>query len=313
MLKKIKLLLLLFILSLFLLNSCSIKKEKIFKESFAFNTFYSIIAYDYDNKENAIKTLNNTIKMINDYELLFSKTNKDSELYKINHLELDLENASEELKNLINISFLYKEQTSNAFDITIGSLIDLWDINNRKTLPSNKDIENSRNIIQYDLGGIAKGYVSEKIKEYLIENNIYSCIINFGGNVVCIGSKENNQDFIIGIKMPFDESKIIDTIKVKNQSVVTAGIYERYFKIDGDDKIYHHIIDPSTSYPVDNNLYSVTICMDNAMIADVLSTTCIIKGLEESNSFLNNFSKKNNINIIAIFIDKKLNIIKEEY
>ena len=95
-----------------------------------------------------------------------------------------------------------------------------------------------------------------------------------------LGGKPDGSSFRIGLQKPFSQSgEILGILPVSDQSIVTSGNYERYFKKDG--VLYHHILDPSTGYPVQNNLYQVTIISDQSVDGDALSTTCYALGLEE--------------------------------
>ena len=152
--------------------------------------------------------------------------------------------------------------------------------------------------MEIDLGGIAKGYAADKIAEYLKEENVESAIINLGGNVYALGEKDKNTAFKVGIQDPTNErGNSIGSINVSNESVVTSGIYERYIKKDG--VIYHHMIDPSTGYPFDNNLSSVTIVSSSSIIGDGLSTTTFGLGLEKGMKLIESID-----NTDAIFITK---------
>ena len=84
-------------------------------------------------------------------------------------------------------------------------------------------------------------------------------------------------------------------LKVANKSVVTTGIYQRYFEADG--KIYHHILDPRTGYPCENTLYSDTIITDSSLTADALSTVCYLMGYEAANDLIDQLE-----NVDALFI-----------
>ena len=98
-------------------------------------------------------------------------------------------------------------------------------------------------------------------------------LLNLGGNVLTIGSRPDGSDWSIGIQKPFDDNDpIIDVVKVKDQTVVSSGIYERYFKQDG--VIYHHILDPDT------------IICDSSLTGDALSTTCMTLGYEKANDLI---------------------------
>ena len=111
-----------------------------------------------------------------------------------------------------------------------------------------------------DLGGIAKGYIADQMKAYLNSQGITSGLIDLGGNILALGPKEHQDtaSYTIGIQKPFaDDGDPIAAIEVTDQSVVTSGIYQRYFESDG--VLYHHILDTATGYPCDNGLASVTI------------------------------------------------------
>ena len=111
-------------------------------------------------------------------------------------------------------------------------------------------------------------------------------LINLGGNVLALGTKLDGSDYNIGIQKPFDESgEPITSVKISDQSVVTSGIYQRYFQQDG--KLYHHILDPKTGYPCENSLYSVSIITDSSLTADALSTTCFLLGYEKGMELIN--------------------------
>ena len=121
-------------------------------------------------------------------------------------------------------------------------------------------------------------------------------IINLGGNVLTIGTKTDGSDYNIGIQKPFDKSgQPITSVKVSDKSVVTTGTYQRYF--EKNNKIYHHIIDPTTGYPCENNLSSVTIITNSSLTADALSTTCFLLGYEDGMKLVNLLD-----NVDAVFI-----------
>ena len=121
-------------------------------------------------------------------------------------------------------------------------------------------------------------------------------MINLGGNVLTIGGKPDDTPFHIGIQKPFaEQNETITSIPVTDRSVVSSGVYERYFKKDG--KIYHHLLDSATGYPKENNLLSVTILSDSSADGDALSTTCFTLGLEKGMELINRLD-----NVDAIFV-----------
>ncbi|MCM1086835.1 MAG: FAD:protein FMN transferase [Muribaculaceae bacterium] len=146
------------------------------------------------------------------------------------------------------------------------------------------------------LGFIAKGFIADKIKEYLLSQQVKSAIINLGGNLLAVGSKPDGTPFQFGIQKPFDsQGTPIDVLSVSDKSLVSSGIYERYFY--QDNTLYHHILNSDTGYPIQNHLLSVTILSDSSMIGDALSTSCFVLGLEEGMALIESLEE-----VEAVFI-----------
>ena len=150
-----------------------------------------------------------------------------------------------------------------------------------------KNIELKENEVSFakegmgiELGAIAKGYIADRVKDYLLDNGVKSAMINLGGNVLCVGNKPDGTPFNVGIQMPYaDRNETIAAMQISDLSVVSSGIYERFFELDG--KNYHHILDPKTGYPVESDLISVTIISPLSVDGDGLSTTTFALGLEK--------------------------------
>lgn len=105
-------------------------------------------------------------------------------------------------------------------------------------------------------------------------------MINLGGNVLTLGDKPDGSNYNIGIQKPFsDDGTAIASVEVSDETVVSSGVYERYFYVG--DNFYHHILNPKTGYPYDNNLLGVTIICPKSVDGDGLSTTCFALGLED--------------------------------
>lgn len=305
MYKKLISLCFILLLSFGLFTGCG---EPISKSGFYFDTVITVTLYD-SSKEHVLEGCFDLAKQ---YENYFSNTLPDSDISKINQAKGAPVTVHEETVELLEKGISYGNLSDGAFDITIGELSDLWDISLKALLeetdasmiPSETEIAEALATVDYtcikingnevsltnpdariDLGGIAKGYIADKMKEYLLEQGVESALINLGGNVLTVGAKPDGSPFTIGVQYPFkDDGSSIASVQVTDETVVSSGIYERYFKVD--DTLYHHILDPHTGYPYSNNLLGVTIVTKNSVDGDALSTICFALGLEKGMDFI---------------------------
>ena len=134
-----------------------------------------------------------------------------------------------------------------------------------------------------DLGGIGKGYAGQRVHDILAENGVSSALMELGGNICLLGTKPDGSLWRVAIMSPFDTSDRVGVIEAKDVSIVTSGGYQRYFEEDGTT--YHHIIDPSTGFPADSGLMSVTIVCSDGLLADALSTALFVMGEDEACRF----------------------------
>lgn len=159
--------------------------------------------------------------------------------------------------------------------------------------------------MEIDLGAIAKGYIADVVRQFLYQHHVYHALINLGGNVLALGRPQNGGQagWAVGLQKPFgDNGELIGVIHVANKSVVTSGIYERYFECDG--RLYHHILDPKTGYPLDNELLSVTIISDASIDGDIYTTLIYGLGVEKGMAYLSRLP-----HIDAIFVTKDRRVI----
>ena len=290
-------------------NTATDSQEPISATAIKLNTAVTVTIYDSNDRDLLTECMN----LCDKYENVFSRTASDSELYKLNHRTLtpmegteDTYQVSDSLAELISKGLDYSELSKGAFDIAIEPLTSLWDFTAENpqvpkdsliqaALPKcdyhNISVDKDKNEITLktddtaiELGAIAKGYIADRLKDYLVSQNVKSAIINLGGNVLCIGEKPDNSAFKIGIQKPFaDRSETIAVMDIKDKSAVSSGIYERCFEQDGT--LYHHLLNPETGYPYDNGLIAVTIISDKSVDGDALSTTCFALGLEDGMKF----------------------------
>lgn len=284
--------------SAFLLPACSAPPES---ESLVMNGMYFDTVVQIEAWGATEEIMDHCEELCGHYEQLFSPTIETSEVSEINRAQGAPVEVSEETAELIRKGIEYGDLSGGLFDITIASASSLWDFtgNDELTLPDASALAEAVSHIDYhcievngttvtltdpeaqiDLGGIAKGYIADRIKEYLESEGVEHALINLGGNMLALGGRYDGSPFRIGLQEPFaDTGSVLDVLDVTDQSVVSSGNYERYFEKDG--VIYHHILDPDTGYPIQNNLDQVTIISDASVDGDALSTTCYALGLEK--------------------------------
>ncbi len=150
-----------------------------------------------------------------------------------------------------------------------------------------------------DPGAIGKGYIADKMKEYIVSKGVKSAIINLGGNVLTVGNSVEKRPFKIGVRKPFaDETDMATAVEADDCSVVSSGSYERYFVENG--RLYYHILDSKTGYPAEGGLSGTTIISKKSVDGDALSTCCFILGYEKSEELLKAVTDEE---IKAIFIE----------
>lgn len=276
------------------------KQTPISVQELHLNTLVTVTLYGTDRTE----LLDGAMQLCDHYEKLFSRTLPESEIYRLNHGEIS--EVSSETADLIRTGLSYGELSDGAFDISIEPVSSLWDFTSGSgRIPGQKELDAAIALVDYrkvhvdgqtvtfdtpgmglDLGAIAKGYIADRIKDYLKKEGIRHALINLGGNVLCLGSRPDGTDFRIGVQKPFGETTETLTIcPICDQSLVSSGTYERFFRKDGH--LYHHILNPRTGYPYDNGLTAVTIRSDSSLTGDALSTTVFALGEEKGLELLN--------------------------
>ena len=264
-----------------------------------------------DISEEAEAAIDGSFELCSDLESKLSRTRKDSDVSRINSAKGEWTEVSAETIEIIQKGMEYSYTSDGDFDITVGGVTKQWDfhaaegeakvpdkgalaeavkhINYRNLAIEGNRVKLTDPETEIDLGGIAKGYIGDRMTEFLESKGVVSAVINLGGNVICIGGKTDNDDFVIGVEAPFsDRSEIIGKVNARDKTLVTSGIYERRIEVDG--KTYHHILDTKTGWPVETDLDAVTLIADKGRSADIdaLSTTCLIKGAEEGMELIEN-------------------------
>lgn len=281
---------------LLLCSGCSAEKElsKVTEVGFYLDTVITLTAYTEDSQ-----VLKDALEECGRYEKLLSRTIEGSDVWRINHAGGEPVEVSDDTIAILQCARRISEMSGGAFDITIAPVSTLWDFTSgNAVLPDAEAIARAAELVDQtlmeidgntvrlpegmmiDLGGIAKGYIADKVKATLEERGVKHAILSFGGNVVGIGVKPDGNDWKVGIQ-DIDKKTGEYMLVARNTggSTVTSGIYERGFDLDGVR--YHHLLSSETGWPVQNELASVTIFSESSMEGDALSTTAFVLGTAE--------------------------------
>lgn len=288
-------------------------------DGYSLNTYVSVTLYGCGSQRIA----DEAVRLCGYYEEIFSRTSPTSRLYALNERgSLDVEDVEDGLlADVVEKSLEYGDMTGGALDITVEPLTSLWDFGAEdNSVPGQDKIEDALECVDYrrveadgekielngarlDLGAVAKGYIADRIKEYLVGEGVDSALIYLGGNILCIGCKPDDKDFVVGIQRPFGGTDdVICAVRASGLSVVTSGVYERFFY--EDNVLYHHILNPDTGFPCDNGLLSVTIIAEDSMLCDALSTACFVMGLDKAMELVDRL-----FGVYAVFVDENYNVV----
>lgn len=233
-------------------------------------------------------------------ECEISKNRDESDIYIFNTSVESVE-LGEDPKELITRILELCVSTDGAYDPTVATLTELWDITGKARVPSQSEIAEAllhvgyetltleENVltkadreVKLDLGGAGKGYACEQVIDILSESGGYG-LVSFGSSIGVYGEKPEGEAWNIAITDPYEPSSAIGYVTIYGGYISVSGDYERYAEIDGVR--YSHIIDPETGYPVSNGVHSAVIYSDDAVVGDILSTALMVAGEEEIEQF----------------------------
>lgn len=317
---------------------CAVKQETLWQHTdIAMGTIIQQYIYTSDETV-ARETFLQIMEAVNSLEEeMLSRRKESSEVAKLNAMAgtgqaLEL---SSQLTDILGQCMSVWEKSEGTFDVTIGSVIRLWNIDSwaageqegdfklpetslltealahsgtdkiaeqykkdKSTLTGNNVPENGIMTLslpagmQLDLGAVGKGIALSEIHEILkAQSEISAAVISAGGSILVYGNKPDGSNWNVGIVNPLDTSKSIATLSLESGwYVATSGDTERYVEVDGVR--YHHILDPSNGYPVNNGVRSVTIITRDGLLSDALSTACFVLGVEEGLKLAESFEAK---------------------
>ncbi len=273
------------VLLLLFAGSCDKGNLKMYRETrVSLYTVVTITIYS-DSKQKAETAIDSTFKELDRLGTLLNFYSEGSEVSMINRYSgIKPVKVSKDTLDVIGRSLDISKNTDGAFDVTIGAVVKLWDfekhvVPDEKTLKEKLKLVNYRNIVidkikstvflkkkgmQIDLGGIEKGYAADRAVELLKKNGITAGIIAVGGEVKPFGTKPDGQPWKVGIRNPNSKGKedeVYAIVNLNGKAISTSGGYEKFFVKDG--KLYHHILNPATGYPV-YECQSVSVIAKNA-------------------------------------------------
>lgn len=279
---------------------------------FYFDTVVSITAYGAEAGQ-----IEHAFRMCAEYERLFSRTAEGSDVWRLNHAEGSEITVDGETAQLLGIARSVSEASGGAFDITAAACSELWDFENA-VFPDERELAEAVRLADYtavelsgtrvritnggsiDLGGIAKGYIADRLAEYFAAEGL-AAIVNIGGDIAFSEKNPQGRPWRIGIRDISDKTKNACYVNT-DMAVVTSGVYERGFTYEG--KRYHHILNPDTGFPAQSGIASATVLAGTAAEADALSTACIVLGAEDGLKLIDDYEGAE-----AVFITNEGQII----
>jgi len=312
--------LLLIISTAFLFSGCYLNLVRTEDAREKIGTYVSVVIYATTAEEpeeiidDAFKELDRLSGIFSNYDPLSSISLLNGQGY--------IDNPPAELEEIMKLSVEYNKITKGAFEITVDPVLALWseglwkepeDVQKQKVSEAlefvgSNMIEIAPGKISYKkegmsatLGGIAKGYIVDKMMEYLESRGIKNAIINAGGDISTMGKKPDGGKWIVSLENPDNTREKLVTFALEDMAIATSGNYYRYFD---PEKEVSHIIDPRTGY-TSNLCISSTIVAGNATVADILATAVFVLGPVEGLKLVEELE-----NIEALIIDNERNIIK---
>ncbi len=279
------------------LTGCGRTEEPERQELFAMDTYMSLAAYG----DGAREALAAAAREINRLEQELSRTAAGSDIYKLNDSGSAV--VSDETAALLKNAMTYSAETGGLFDVTVAPLVSLWGITtDSPRVPEQSEIDALLPLVgsghvhmdgdsvtlddgcAVDLGGIAKGYASDRVAEVLRQYAVTGAAVSLGGNVYVCGQKSDGSAWSVAVQDPKNTGAYAMTLELTDVFAVTSGGYQRYFT-GPDGTVYQHILDPRTGYPAQTDLLSVTVIGQNGTMADAYSTALYVMGEQAACDF----------------------------
>lgn len=273
--------------------------EPVQKQIFAMDTIMNITAYG----KNASDGIDAAVGVINSLNDVLDPDNEGSYAYQINHAEGNDVIVTPQVSEMLSTALSVYKLSGGALDLSVYPIYKAWGEFKEETgrIPDDDELKELRKSLgfgkteindfegeanfsvrmpagtQISFGAVAKGCAAKYAIDAMRKNGVTSGIVSLGGNVQTLGTKPNGENWTVAVEDPNNTNAYVGTLSVGETAIVTSGSYQRYFT-GSDGTKYHHLIDPSTGKPVDNDLVSVTIICEDGTLADCLSTAMFILG-----------------------------------
>ena len=262
---------------------------------FAMDTYLSLTAYGED-AEAALERAQNRIREL---ESLWSVTEEHSEIYAANHSGGNPVAVSKDTAELVRYALDMAERTNGALEPTLYPVLTAWGFTtDRFQIPAREELDRLLERVDYtkvslqgttltvpdgmqlDLGAVGKGYAADEAAAVLRENGVESALLDFGGNILTIGTKPDGTSWRVGVRDPDSEGNL-GVLELNGQGVSVSGGYEKYF-VGEDGERYWHILDPATGAPARSGLVQTAVVSDESKRCDALSTALFVMGLDSA-------------------------------
>lgn len=262
---------------------------------FAMDTYLNLTAYG-ENAEAALEQAQNRIRGL---ESLWSVTDERSEIYAANHSGGTAVSVSGDTANLVRYALDMARQTNGSLEPTLYPVLTAWGFTTDSfQIPAREELDRLLERVDYarvslqgtvltvpdgmqlDLGAVGKGCAADETAAVLRESGVTSALLDFGGNILTIGTKPDGSPWRVGVRDPDSEGNL-GVLELNSQGVSVSGGYEKYF-IGEDGERYWHILDPATGEPARSGLVQTAVVSDESKRCDALSTALFVMGLDKA-------------------------------
>ena len=286
--------------------SCVKQPQKMVLQGFAQGSYYAITYYDEQgrNFQQGIDSIFHAVDLsVNLWvdSSVICKVNRNEEV-ELDQIFIDNFNIAQQAAELSN----------GYFDPTISPLVAAWGFGAKNGILKGDDsqlsafssqLDSLKTLVDYrkvriedgkllkdnpamqlDFNAVAQGYTSDMIAAYLSSKGVKHFLVDTGGEIMAKGGKPDGKPWVVGIEKPaenMDDERVVQTrVPLRDKGLVTSGSTRKYVERDG--KRYSHCIDPTTGWPVEHQVLSVTVLAENAVWADALASICMVMGMEKS-------------------------------